>query len=402
MQISEFAANMEYSPIRKFNAVAAKAAAEGAYIYHLNIGQPDIPTPSCFHEAIRNFDSRIVAYAESQGDERLIHAIQRYFAREYDIAFKENEIIATMGASEALTMTFTTLLNYREEVLIPEPFYSNYQTFVTAASGRVRPITTTPETGYDYADRELLERSVTPNTKAIVCINPGNPTGNVLTPEDMELLADFAIKHDLWIIADEAYREYVYDGRKACTFASVERIADRLILIDSVSKRFSACGARIGCVISRNEEFMDAILKLAQARLCIPTVDQLAAAALFDLDSSYYEKMRAEYEERRDAAYEEMIRIPGAVCKKPGGAFYMSIDLPIDDAEDFLMFMLTEFRYEGETTMFAPAKGFYSTPGKGTTEIRIAYVLNSADLRRACHLIRLGVAAYTARRALTA
>lgn len=397
MKVSSSSEAMQFSPIRKFNPIATDAQAAGVKVYKLNIGQPDIKTPKCFLDAIRNFDQDVIAYQQSQGDINLINSICDYYKREIGVDYCKDEIVVTMGASEALNMTFTTILNHKDEVLIPEPFYSNYKSFVIAAGGNVRPIPTTSEEGYKFADKGKLEKALTRKCKALVCINPGNPTGLSLTEEEMDIVADFAIENDLWLIADEAYREYVYDGAKAHSFANIEKIHDRLIVIDSVSKRFSACGARVGYIASKNSDFMTGIIKLAQARLCIPTIDQVGAAELFKIGHDYYEDMKKEYASRRDAAYEEIMKIPGVICSKPGGAFYMMVDLPIDDAEDFLMFLLTEYRDNNETVMFAPAGGFYETPGSGKSEIRIAYVLESEDLKRACSLIRTGLEAYKAK-----
>lgn len=399
MKVSSSSEAMQFSPIRKFSPIATDVESAGVKVYHLNIGQPDIKTPKCFLEAIRDFDQEVIAYQQSQGDIELINAICDYYKRDIDVDFCKDEIVVTMGASEALNMTFTTILNNKDEVLIPEPFYSNYKTFIIAAGGRVRPIPTTSEEGYRFAKKERMEMALTHKCKALVCINPGNPTGLSLTEEEMEIIADFVIENDLWLIADEAYREYVYDGVKPHSFANIERIHDRLIVIDSVSKRFSACGARVGYVASKNSDFMTGIIKLAQARLCIPTIDQIGAAELFKIEHSYYEEMKKEYASRRDAAYEEIMKIPGVICSKPGGAFYMMVDLPIDDAEDFLMFLLTEYRDNNETVMYAPAGGFYETPGRGKSEIRIAYVLASDELRRACSLIRTGLEAYNKKNA---
>ena len=396
MKISANVSSMQFSPIRRFNPIAAEAEASGKKVYKLNIGQPDIETPTCFFDAVKHFDEKVLAYEQSSGDARLIDAIRDYNRRDYGVELSADDIIVTMGASEALNMTFATILDAGDEVLIAEPFYSNYSTFIKTVSGRIRPIPTRSEDGYRYADRKTLESALTPECRAIVCINPGNPTGLVLTRKEMETIANFAIEHDLWIISDEAYREYVYDGLTPTSFGCISRVADRLIVIDSVSKRFSACGARIGYAACKNEDFMSGMMKLAQARLCVPTIDQIGAAAMFRLPGSYYDETRAKYQARRDAAYEEIMKIPHVICRKPQGAFYMMIDLPVDDAEDFLMFMLTKFEDHGETVMFAPAPGFYQTPGSGRSEIRIAYVLNPDDMRRGCELLRLGVRAYNA------
>ena len=397
MKLSRNSQAMEFSPIRKFNPIATEVQESGVKIYHLNIGQPDIKTPRCFMDAVRAFDEDVLMYEQSQGDIKFLESICDYYKREYGVGYKPTDVVVTMGASEALTMTFTTIIDPGDEILIAEPFYSNYQTFALVRGGNIIPIPTSSKEGYRYAAKDKLEAALTDKTKAIVCINPGNPTGLALTTEEMDVIADFVIENDLWLIADEAYREYVYDGMKPRSFANIDRLKENLIVIDSVSKRFSACGARIGFVASKNEEFMTGIIKLAQSRLCVSTLEQIGSTELFKLPSSYYEEMKEEYCKRRDAAYEEIMQIPDVICHKPGGAFYMMVDLPINDAEDFLMFLLTEYRDNNETVMFAPAAGFYSTPGKGRSEIRIAYVLESSYIKRACQLIRTGLEAYKAK-----
>ena len=393
MKLSKRVEEMQFSPIRKFNPIAQKAKDAGKKIYHLNIGQPDVETPSVFMEAIRNFDQKVIAYAESGGLPVLQDAIIEYF-KKYNMEYIRDEIIVTTGGSEALTMAFLAIINDGDEVLIPEPFYTNYHTFATSAGGKVVPITTKAEDGYHYAQREQIERAITPKTKAICCISPGNPTGTVLTLDEIKLIGEIAKKHDLYIIADEVYREFAYDGRDVTSFGMEPGITDRVIIIDSVSKRFSACGARIGCIVSKNKEFMEAVMKIAQGRLCTSTVDQIGAAALYKLPRSYYDKVKAEYCARRDVVFEELQKIPGVVCQKPGGSFYITAKLPVDNVEDFLMFLLEDFDDNGETVMFAPAEGFYATEGLGRDELRIAYVLNKQDMRRGVELIRLGLEAY--------
>lgn len=291
-------------------------------------------------------------------------------------------------------MVFNSILDPGDEIITAEPFYANYQTFVTTADGVIVPMTTRAEDGYDYADAELIESAITDKTRAIICTSPGNPTGRVLSMDDIRLIGELAIKHDLWIVADEVYREFAYDGKDITSFGMVPEIRDRVILIDSVSKRFSACGARVGCIVSKNKDLMDSVMKIAQGRLCCPTLDQIGAAALYRLDRSYYDKAREEYEARRDAVYDELMKIPDIVCRKPGGSFYIMAKLPVDDIEDFLIFLLREFDDNGETVMFSPAEGFYATPGLGKDEIRIAYVLNRDDMRRGVELIRLGLEQY--------
>ena len=396
MELSKRMAKIGHSPIRRFNTYALNAEKQGKKIYRLNIGQPDIETPACFMESINNFDEKVIKYSESGGEAVLQEAISDYF-KKYGMDFRKEDIMITNGGSEALSMVFTCILDPGDNVLLAEPFYSNYRTFVTAAGGEIVPITTRAEDGYDYAEKELIESAITDKTKAICCITPGNPTGRTLSFDDMKLISSIAAEHDLWIIADEVYREFAYDGRDITSFGMLPDIQDRLIIIDSVSKRFSACGARVGTLITKNAELMDAVMKLAQGRLCCPTVDQIGAAALYRLDDSYYDEMKAEYEARRDAAYEELARIPGIVCRKPGGSFYIMANLPVDDVEDFLMYLLTEFDDNGETVMFSPAEDFYATPGLGRNEMRIAYVLNSDDMRRGAELIRLGLESYNRR-----
>lgn len=393
MKLSNRVNSMQHSPIRRFNVFAFEAKEKGKKVYHLNIGQPDIETPPCFMDAIRNYDKKVIAYSESGGELVLLDAIINYFGQ-YDISFERKDIMITNGGSEALNMIFTAILNPDDEVIIPEPFYTNYHTFVTGAGGKVVPITTKAEDGYDFAKKELIEAAITPKTRAICCISPGNPTGRVLTTEDMKLIGEIAKEHDLWIIADEVYREFAYDDRAVTSFGMLEDLKDRVVIVDSVSKRFSACGARIGCIVSKNEALMDGIMKIAQGRLCVPTLEQIGAAALYNLDKSYYDEAKAEYEGRRDVVYEELMKIPGVICQKPGGAFYMTAKLPVESVEDFLMFMLTEFDDNGETAMFTPAEGFYATPGLGKDEMRMAYVLKQEDMRRAVELIRLGMEAY--------
>lgn len=393
MKLSERVYKMSFSPIRRFNEYALEAERDGKKIYRLNIGQPDIETPACFFDAINNFEIDTIEYAESGGDEDLQEAIIDYF-KLYNMYYEKKDIMVTAGGSEALSMVFTTILDPGDEVLIPEPFYANYMTFVSSACGKVVPITTSAEEGYHYAERNKLDSVVTERTRAICITNPGNPTGTILTKEEMQLIIDFAIDHDLWIIVDEVYREFAYDGRKVYSFGMFEECKNRLIIIDSVSKRFSACGARVGCLVTKNEDVAQGIMKLAQGRLCVATLDQVGATALYRLNRDYYKKMKAVYESRRDAVYEEIMKIPGVICKKPGGSFYIMVKLPVDNVDNFLMFLLKEYQDNNETVMFAPATGFYATNGLGRDELRIAYVLNEDDLRRGVQLLASGLEAY--------
>lgn len=393
MKISNKVESMQLSPIRKFNPIAKRAEESGKKIYKLNIGQPDVETPKCFMDAIKNFDETVIAYAESAGIEPLREAVSDYF-KQYNINYTRDDMIITNGGSEAITMAMMTLLNEGDEILIPEPYYTNYNTFSKAAEGKIVPITTRAEDGYKYAKKELIEPLITDKTKMIVCINPGNPTGNVLTFDEMKLIGEIAVEHDLIILADEVYREFAYDHREMTSFGMLPEISDRVVIIDSVSKRYSACGARIGFLATKNRKILDEAMKLAQGRLCVSTVDQVGSSALFRLPLSYYDEVKSIYCKRRDVAYEEIKKIPDVVCEKPGGSFYMTVKLPVGSVEDFLVYMLEEFDDEGETTMFTPAEGFYATKGLGKDEMRIAYVLNDKDMRRAVELIRLGLESY--------
>ncbi len=393
MYISKRIEMVAHSPIRKFNGYAANAQQKGKKIYKLNIGQPDIETPKCFSEAIKDHISDTLTYSESEGDLLLRGSISHYF-KMYGMKYSPDEIIITNGGSEALSMAFSCILDPGDNVVIPEPFYTNYHAFVAAACGTIVPITTAAEDCYNYADVRMIENSINDRTRAIVCTTPGNPTGRQLTLKDMKLIGEIAKKHDLWIISDEVYREFVFNGREITSFGMLPELAERVIITDSISKRFSACGARVGCLISKNRKIIGNAMKIAQSRLSCPTLEQIGAAALYNLDFSYYDKMRDEFEARRDAVYEELIQIPGIVCDKPGGSFYIMAKLPVDNIENFLIFLLTEFDDAGETVMFTPAEGFYVTPGLGHNEIRLAYVLNKNDMKRGAELIKLGLKMY--------
>lgn len=393
MELSKKVQQMHLSPIRKFNGYAIDARAKGIKVYNLNIGQPDIKTPKEFMQAIRSFDQEVLAYSESAGSKELQDNVIKYY-KKLGVELQNQNVQITNGGSEALSMAYTSILNPGDEVLLPEPFYTNYHTFITSAEGKVVPITTKAEEAYNYAFRDRIEAKITKNTKALSIVNPGNPTGHVLTKDEMRMIADVVKENDLWLIADEVYREFVYDGLPMASFGEFDDIKDRLIIIDSISKRFSACGARVGMLISRNEDIMQSVLKLAQGRLCPATLEMLGAKALYDLDASYFDDIKKEYEERRNAAYEEVMKIEGAVCAMPKGAFYMMVKLPIEDAEEFLIWLLTEFRDNNETVMYAPMKSFYATPNLGKNEIRLAYVLQKKDLVRSVELIRLGIEKY--------
>ena len=393
MKLSKKIMAMELSPIRKFVPYADAARAAGKKVYGLNIGQPDIKTPQAFFDAVKNFDEEVLAYANSHGVAELLDALVGYYKR-IGLDFETKDLLVTNGGSEAINMLMTAILDDGDEVIMAEPFYTNYKTFVGQAGGKVVAIPTTAEDGYQYAVREKIEKVISPKTKAMCIINPGNPTGKVLTKEEMQLIVDIALEHDLFIIADEVYREFVYDGKEMTTFGSFKEAQQNVIIVDSVSKRFSACGARIGSIASKNEELMSNLMKLAQARLCCPTLDQVGAAALI---ISIRHISTTSYEHRRNVSVEALNEIEGIKYGVPEGAFYITAQLPVDNAEDFLMFLLTEFDVNGETCMFAPAGGFFGTPGVGQSDMRIAYVLNAEDMKAGINIIKEGIKAYNNR-----
>ena len=396
MVFSQKAQRCSLSPMRKFTPYAMAAEAAGKKIYKLNIGQPDIETPPAFFEAVRGFSQKVLAYANSQGMELMLNAVVNYYKR-IGVDYEKQDILITTGGSEALQILFLCILDEGSEVIVPEPFYSNYNTFIKAAGGVIRPLPTVPEEDYNYAKPAALEALINEKTRAIAIINPQNPTGNVLTEAELRAIADVAKKHNLYLICDEVYREFVYDTDKTLCAGSLRDMDENVVVIDSVSKRFSACGARVGMILSRNRELMAQTLKFAQGRLCTTTLEQVGAAALYSVGPEYFEKVRAEYKRRRDLCYRKLTAIPGVVCAKPMGAFYAMAKLPIDDADEFTKFMLTDFEDHGETVMCSPAAGFYATPGKGVNEIRIAYVLEEKELGRALDLLALGIEAYNKR-----
>ncbi len=398
MRISINANRCEPSPMRKFHPLAVEAEKKGTKIYHLNIGQPDLATPKAYFDAVRSFDSKTLGYAESPGIPLLIHAVQDYY-RQLDVELADRDILITTGGSEALLLTCLSILDPYTEVIIPEPYYPNYTTFVHAAGGVIRAMPTSPEEGYRYAFRKRIEKLITKNTRAILITNPGNPTGVVLTHEEMRMIADVAKENDLFLICDEVYREFCYDDKFGVpTMARFRDIDENLVIIDSVSKRFSACGARVGCVVTRNQELQQALLKFCQSRLAVATIDQIAAAALYSVPHSFFVESKAEYKRRRDTVMEKLRQIPGVMMEEPMGAFYLMASLPVDDADKFQRWLLTDFSDHGETVMVAPGAPFYETPGKGINEVRIAYVLKQKDLERAMDLLALGIEAYNNRK----
>ena len=394
MRISINANRCEPSPMRKFHPYAVEAEKKGKKIYHLNIGQPDLPTPAAYYDAIRKFDEKTLAYAASPGIPKLIDAIRDYYS-ELGVELNPSDVLITTGGSEALLLTCLSILDPYTEVIIPEPYYPNYTTFVHAAGGVIRALPTNPWDGYRYADRERIESLITKNTRAIMITNPGNPTGVVLTQEEMRMIADIAKKHGLFLICDEVYREFCYDDKFGVpTMARYRDIDENLVIIDSVSKRFSACGARVGCVVTRNKQLQAALLKFCQSRLAVATVDQVGAAALYNVDHEFFRECKAEYQKRRDTVVRKLRQIPGVVVEEPMGAFYVMASLPVDNSDKFQRWLLEKFNDHGDTVMFAPGAPFYETPGKGINEVRIAYVLKQQDLERAMDVLARGISIY--------
>ncbi len=393
VRLSKRATSMPASPIRKLVPFAQAAKKNGVKVYHLNIGQPDIKTPELFFEKIKNFDTPVLEYALSQGNINLINSFREYY-KTWGIDFNEDEIIITNGGSEALIMAYSVIGDFGDEVLVPEPFYANYNGFAVQSGMKVMPITTKAENGFHLPSMEEIEKSITSKTRAIAISNPGNPTGAVYTREELVMLGEIAKKHDIFLIGDEVYREFVYDNNKFTSLMQIPGIEDRVIIIDSISKRYSACGARIGCICSKNKELMSAVMKMAQARLCVPTLEMIGASALVHTSKEYFDEVHHEYQKRRDIVYNALREIPGVVCEKPTGAFYVMAKLPIDDSDVFAKWMLTDFKLNNETTMVAPGAGFYATPGLGKQEVRLAYVLNENDLTKAMEILAAGIKEY--------
>jgi len=397
MNLSSRIISMQESPIRKLAPYAVAAKKSGKKIYHLNIGQPDILTPPAFMDTIANYCEKVLAYSPSEGIPELIQAIIKYY-KGYDINFEENEILVTNGGSEALLFSIIAIADAGDEVLVPEPFYANYSSFCSAVDVNIVPVTCKAEEGFHLPPKSHIESLISPKTKAIMVCNPGNPTGVVYSKEEIKMLCDIALERNLFIISDEVYREFVYDGLEFTSFANMKETEDRVVIVDSISKRFSACGARIGSIASKNKNLIAQVLKLCQSRLCAPTLEQIGAIQLYNTDQIYFKSVNEEYENRRNIIYKSLSNIPNIICRKPTGAFYVIAKLPIEDAEDFAIFLLKDFSINNETVMLAPAKGFYSTPGLGNDEVRIAYILKEEDLVKAMEILNQGLTEYTNRK----
>jgi aspartate aminotransferase len=372
---------------------ADKARERGIHVYFLNIGQPDIPTPQPIIDAFHSYDEKVLSYGPAQGFLELRQAIADYF-HSYGIPIDSENVVITIGGSEAIHFSFSAVADPGDEIIIPEPFYTNYNGYAAFANVKIVPLTLRVEDGFRLPSADEIEARVTPKTRAILLCSPSNPTGTVFTPEELERVISLVEKHDLFLIGDEVYKEFVYDGGTHKSLLEYEEVKDRVIVVDSISKRFSSCGARVGAVVTRNEDVYQAVLKFAQARLCPPSVEQKAALAAYRMGLDYFKPVKQEYERRRDVLFDGLRDIEGIVIHKPQGAFYIIVRLPIKDCEHFVQWMLTDFQHDKETVMVAPAQGFYCTPGKGKDEVRMAYVLKEEDLKRALVVFKEGLKKY--------
>ncbi|WP_337775604.1 pyridoxal phosphate-dependent aminotransferase [Prevotella pectinovora] len=395
-QISERGLEMPESPIRKLAPLAADAKKRGIKVYHLNIGQPDLPTPQVAIDAIKHVDRKILEYSPSQGYRSYREKLVGYY-RKYGISVTADDIIVTCGGSEAVLFAFISCLNPGDEIIVPEPAYANYMAFAISAGAKIRTITTTIEEGFCLPKVEKFEELINPKTRAILICNPNNPTGYLYTRREMNQIRDMVKKHDLYLFSDEVYREYIYTGSPYISACHLEGIEQNVVLIDSVSKRYSECGIRIGALITKNKEVRKAVMKFCQARLSPPLIGQIAAEASLDAPEEYSRDVYDEYVERRKCLIDGLNRIPGVYSPIPMGAFYTVAKLPVDDSEKFCRWCLEEFSYENETVMMAPASGFYTTPGAGRNQVRIAYVLNKDDLRKALIVLRKALEQYPGR-----
>lgn len=397
VQLSERARTMPASPIRKLAPLYEQARSRGVHVYALNIGQPDIVTPDVMRTAYRNWDQPVLAYGHSAGLAEYRAGLARYYAR-FGIKVRPEEILVTTGGSEAILFALLAVCEPGDNVLVPEPFYTNYSGFAVMAGAEVRAIRTRGEDGFHLPPRTVIESQIDARTRAILFSSPGNPTGTIYTRGELEMLREVAVERGLYLLSDEVYREFTYDGAQHASLLHLDGIEDRAVMLDSISKRFSACGARIGALVCRNTEILDTCLRFAQARLCPPTVDQFAALAALDTPQSYFDGVIAEYEKRRNTLVDGLCSLPGVRCTRPAGAFYLMAELPVDSSESFCRWMLESFADEGRTVMMAPGPGFYITAGAGAREVRLAYVLKCEDLVEAVRVLGRGLEAYPGRR----
>ena len=383
---------MPSSPIRKLVPYAEAAKKRGTKVYHLNIGQPDIETPKMALDAVRHSDFKVLEYSHSAGNESYRRKLVEYYKKR-DIDVNHTQIIITTGGSEAIIFGFMACLDEGDEVIIPEPFYANYNGFAVEAGVTVVPITSYIETGFALPPIDAFEKAITPRTKAIVICNPNNPTGYLYSREELETLRDIIKKHNLYLFADEAYREFCYEGHHFSAMR-LQDVDDNIVLMDTISKRYSACGGRIGALVTRNQTLLDTVMKFAQARLSPPSFAQILGEAAVDLPEDYFDETKAEYKSRRDLIVKRLNAMEGVFCPNPGGAFYVTARLPIDDADVFCQWLLESFAHEGQTVMLAPATGFYTTPGLGKNEVRLAYVLNTGDIDKAMDCLQIAIEQY--------
>jgi aspartate aminotransferase len=396
LAISDRGIAMPASPIRKLVPFSEKAKQAGITVYHLNIGQPDIETPSIVIDAMHNMNLKVIEYSHSAGFESYRRGLAKYYAP-FGINVTHEEIIITNGGSEALIFGMQTCFNPGDEVIIPEPFYANYNSFALSAGVVIKPITSTIETGFALPPIEEFEKLITSKTRGILICNPGNPTGYLYSKEELEQLRDVVKRHNLFLFSDEVYREFCYDGATPHSAMQLAGIEENVVLIDSVSKRYSMCGARVGALISKNKQVIANAMKFAQARLSPPTFGQIAAEAALQTPQEYFDAVKKEYVQRRDILVDGLNKIPGVTCPKPGGAFYAIAKLPIDNSDRFCQWMLESFSYENQTVMMAPATGFYATPGKGQDEVRLAYVLNKQALANSVKVLEEALKVYPGR-----
>ena len=395
-KISAKGLSMPESPIRKLVPFAENAKKRGTQVIHLNIGQPDISTPEIALNAIRNFKPNVIEYSHSAGNQSYREGLAHYY-QNVGIDVDHTQILVTTGGSEAISIALNTIMDKGDEIIIPEPFYANYNGFSTAADITVKPITSSIDNGFALPSISEFEKLITPNTKAILICNPGNPTGYLYTKDELNALKKIVLKHDLFLIADEVYREFTYDGKKHTSVLEINELDQNTILIDSVSKRYSMCGARVGCMVTKNKEVLETALKFAQARLSPPSLGQVAGEAALNTPKSYFTEVTDEYVNRRDLLIKGLNKIDGITCPKPSGAFYCIAQLPIDDADKFAKWLLEKFSWNNKTVMVAPAQGFYSTPEIGKQQIRIAYVLNLEELQNAINIIEEALKIYPGR-----
>jgi len=392
-KIAERARRMPSSPIRRLAPYADAAKERGIKIYHLNIGQPDIHTPTVMMDAFRNHDIKVLPYGPSAGLPEYRAGLANYYQSK-NIDVTAEQILITTAGSEAIIFAMMATMDFGDEIIIPEPFYANYNGFAVEAGVKVVPLTCRAEDGFKLPSDEDILAKITPRTRAIMICNPNNPTGYVYTREEMERLRKIVLDHDLYFMTDEVYREFVYDGKEHVSVMHLDGLDERAILLDSVSKRYSACGARVGCLVTRNEHVLETALRFGQARLCPPTLEQMAALAALDTPAEYFTEVKQEYLDRRDTVFAALEAMPGVLARKPPGAFYTIIKLPVDDAESFCRWLLADFNDNGETIMLSPANGFYATEGLGKDEARLAFMLNVPSMKRSMEILSKALDAY--------